>query len=410
MRGIAMRRRTVAALAFLLVGLLAASIPAAADPHDRLDRIQRRKQRAHALKERYAARSKVVLDRIQKLDKKRATVESKVDELSDELDALDAQISIVVDRLTKAQQKVAVLSDELQQVLTRLDGRTETFEDRAVAAYKAGPSALLDTMLSSETFTELVDRYAYYEAALDADAKIVEEIQVLRDDTEIQRAQILEKQHEIATSKRKLEQDRVQLAAVKARHQEVLTRREQLLGQKKKILAKVESKKARYRAIEDQLDRESDRVEALLARRAARAAGATSGVSTSGSGQLLWPAAGPVTSGFGYRTHPIFGDTRLHTGIDIGAPYGAPVVAADDGVVSYAGVMSGYGNVIVISHSSSLATTYNHLSAFAIGSGQRVARGERIGSVGCSGYCTGPHLHFEVRVNGSPVDPMPYLR
>jgi murein DD-endopeptidase MepM/ murein hydrolase activator NlpD len=117
-----------------------------------------------------------------------------------------------------------------------------------------------------------------------------------------------------------------------------------------------------------------------------------------------------VTSPFGYRTHPIFGDTRLHTGIDIGAPYGAPVYAADNGTVTYVGAMSGYGNVVVVDHGGGLSTTYNHLSAFFVGTGQSVGRGQQVGSVGCTGYCTGPHLHFEVRINGTPVDPMPYLQ
>nr|MBA3431050.1 M23 family metallopeptidase [Actinomycetota bacterium] len=97
-------------------------------------------------------------------------------------------------------------------------------------------------------------------------------------------------------------------------------------------------------------------------------------------------------------------------GVDIGAPYGAPVIAADTGVVAFAGEMSGYGNAIVVEHGGGLATTYNHLSSFSVGGGQGVSRGEVIGAVGCTGYCTGPHLHFEVRVGGSPVDPMPYLQ
>ncbi|HEU4480793.1 MAG TPA: M23 family metallopeptidase, partial [Actinomycetota bacterium] len=186
---------------------------------------------------------------------------------------------------------------------------------------------------------------------------------------------------------------------------DVLAERNAVLADKRQILAKVESDKARYEALEDRLDRESSQIQALLSQ-----GSSGSGPLPTGGGQLLWPAAGPVTSPYGYRTHPIFGDQRLHTGIDIGAPYGAPVIASDAGTVSFAGVMSGYGNVIVVDHGGGLATTYNHLSSFSVGSGQSVGRGARIGSVGCTGYCTGPHLHFEVRVNGSPVDPMPYLQ
>ena len=117
----------------------------------------------------------------------------------------------------------------------------------------------------------------------------------------------------------------------------------------------------------------------------------------------------PITSGFGPRVHPIFHDVRMHEGVDFGASYGTAILAAADGTVVYAGPRGGYGNATVIDHGDSLATLYAHQSAISVAVGDHVRRGEVIGAVGCSGFCTGPHLHFEVRVSGTPVDPLGYL-
>jgi murein DD-endopeptidase MepM/ murein hydrolase activator NlpD len=122
----------------------------------------------------------------------------------------------------------------------------------------------------------------------------------------------------------------------------------------------------------------------------------------SGAG-LIWPVRGPVTSGFGRRWG------RLHAGIDIGAGSGTPIKAAKSGVVSFSGQMSGYGNVIIISHGGGFSTLYAHQSRLAAGDGQSVSQGDVIGYVGSTGHSTGPHLHFETRVNGSPENPMRYL-
>ena len=129
-----------------------------------------------------------------------------------------------------------------------------------------------------------------------------------------------------------------------------------------------------------------------------------------GSGKkLAWPTTGSVSSYFGYRTHPIFGDRRLHAGIDISAPAGQSVIAAESGKVVLAGYKGGYGLVVVIDHGNALATLYAHLSAVNVATGGTVGRASRVGSVGCSGYCTGPHLHFETRINGEPRDPMQFF-
>lgn len=131
-------------------------------------------------------------------------------------------------------------------------------------------------------------------------------------------------------------------------------------------------------------------------------------LATPGRGGLIWPTPGPLTSGFGYRVDPVTGKRQLHAGIDIGAPIGQPIVAAAAGTVVYAGEETGYGNYTCIDHGGGLATCYAHQSAILVTVGQVVAQGEAIGRVGSTGYSTGPHLHFETRVDGTPVDPQQY--
>jgi murein DD-endopeptidase MepM/ murein hydrolase activator NlpD len=127
-------------------------------------------------------------------------------------------------------------------------------------------------------------------------------------------------------------------------------------------------------------------------------------------GRLLIPVAGaPITSPFGYRIHPIFGTSILHTGIDYGADEGTPIRAAADGVVVSAGWIDGYGNATILDLGGGIAVLYGHQSAFRVSAGQKVTQGQTIGLVGCTGNCTGPHVHFEVRVNGDPVNPASYI-
>jgi murein DD-endopeptidase MepM/ murein hydrolase activator NlpD len=398
-------RRTAAAAAVVAFALLAAIIPAAAGPQDRLDDIQRRQDRLDRKIENANQRRGQLLDRIGGVDARRADVEAVVTKLDGDLARLNAHIAKVADRLEEAQQQLALLQSELQQILARLVRRTELFTERAVAAYKAGPTAYLESLLSSKSLGDMIDRYEYYDSAMESDADLLDEIGALRNETEAKRNIVQAKEEAIAADKRALETDRAQVAAVRADRARALASLETVLGSKRHLLAAVESRRSTYDKVQQELESESNQIENLLA-----SSGTPAGPPPSGNGRFVWPAPGPVVSPFGYRTHPIFGDRRLHTGIDIGAPYGATVIAGDAGTVAFAGVMSGYGNVVVVDHGGGLATTYNHLSAFLVSGGQSVGRAQPVGRVGCTGYCTGPHLHFEVRVNGTPVDPMPYLR
>ena len=129
------------------------------------------------------------------------------------------------------------------------------------------------------------------------------------------------------------------------------------------------------------------------------------------TGTYIWPLPGytPGTRTYGYRTHPIYGDMRFHSGQDIGAPSGTSIIAADSGVVSYCGWNGGYGNCVMINHGGGRVTLYAHMSAYNCSYGQTVNQGDTIGYVGSTGVSTGPHLHFEVRINGATVDPMQYF-
>jgi murein DD-endopeptidase MepM/ murein hydrolase activator NlpD len=386
---------------------------ATAGPADRLEEIQRRRQELDAKIERAEERKGDVLEEIRAVDQKRAQVEGVVERLDADLARLNARIDEVTARLNRTQRRLAVLHSELEAVLDRLVTRTNLFTQRAIAAYKAGPAAYLNGLITSDSFGDLVERYSYYQSVLDADSELLEEIEALRAETEARREQVAAKEEQIAADKARLEANKERVAEVRSAKAQALAQLEGVLGDKEDLLTSIEQKKSRYVSIQTQLEQESSQLQRLLAARSAPdqpASPSQAVAAPASSGAFAWPAPGPVTSPFGYRVHPIFGDTRLHTGIDISAPYGATVIAAESGVVAFAGAMSGYGNVVAIDHGGGIATTYNHLSAFSVSSGQQVGRGTPVGAVGCTGYCTGPHLHFEVRVNGTPVDPMPYLQ
>lgn len=399
MRGLARRS---AALPLALVAVVSLALPALAES---LDEIRERKERAAAQAARLDAMGDSLADKVAALDAMRAEAEARVVAVKEKLHRIDVRIDENRARLTAAQRRMAVLTEELQGILGRLGDRTDVFVDRAVAAYKAGPTAAAEGVLSGDSFNDVIDRYTYYQAALDADSTLIDEIEVLRDGVEERRIEVEERQAEIAAARMALQADRSEAQVLHDQRAAVLAERRAIVDQKRNLLADVRGKQAVYEAQVAAFEAAEEEKLALLA-----AASSSNGQFPTGGGQLLWPAAGPMTSAYGYRTHPIFGDTRLHAGIDIGAAYGAPVIASDSGSVVFAGVMSGYGNAIVIDHGGGLATTYNHLSAFTVSSGQSVRRGAQIGAVGCTGYCTGPHLHFEVRVDGAPVDPMPYLQ
>ena len=196
------------------------------------------------------------------------------------------------------------------------------------------------------------------------------------------------------------QRDETQVLAVRAQYTVLVDKARAEEAREQAVLTAAEARRAEFERAAAANAAASGTIEGILRARPSDRAGAPT---------FRFPADGPISSPFGERMHPIFHDMRMHTGIDIGAGYGSPVRAAAAGAVVVAGYVSGYGTAIVIDHGGGLATLYGHLSRLGVHVGSRVTAGQTIGAVGNTGNSTGPHLHFEVRVNGTPVDPMRYL-
>ena len=271
------------------------------------------------------------------------------------------------------------------------------------AIYMIGPAGFAHTIFESESVADLASRSTYVYAILSDAAGNVREASAAR--------------VELANRASILDQRRADLAARDRSVRDALARIESYAAEARAAKASVDAQVAaradamRVAARERAADLAQYRALQAESRRLAeliRRAAASRGTGQVGKGGMLWPTPGPVTSGYGYRTHPIYGYRRMHAGIDIGAPTGQAIVAVLNGTVVSAGPMGTYGNLVVIDHGDGLSTAYAHQSRVGVRSGQRVARGAVIGWVGSTGASTGPHLHFETRVNGEPVDPMRY--
>ena len=340
-------------------------------------------------KARLADLSKRVAD----LDNQRIPVQAALDDAQGHLDDLGA-------RQLDAEA-------QLDDTRGRLATARQRMVDRAIDAYtgESGVARYADLLLHVRSIRDLSAATAYVQSALDDDRSVVRKYEQLRgqvtdlrdaldltrDQARQQRDVIASKEQDLADRRQAQDDLRQQAAA------EVATQNG--------VLAQLQARKSEFQAQIASLQRQSD---ALAAQLRGRQSGQT--LVPSGHGVLSVPIPGaPITSGFGPRVHPIYGDVRMHTGIDFGASYGTPIHAAADGVVVSAGPLGGYGNATVIDHGNGLATLYGHQSSIIVSPGQHVSRGQVIGYVGCTGLCTGPHLHFEVRVRGTPVDPMQYL-
>jgi murein DD-endopeptidase MepM/ murein hydrolase activator NlpD len=307
-------------------------------------------------------------------------------------------------KLTDARKQVAVQSRYLssnqeawKKTKARLDELNdkkaiveEKAKERVVAIYKKSQLRFIDSLIRSQSPTDYMDYLYFQRKVIDFDKKLLDTLKSQSED--------------IAKYGSSLEEEtkRIEQIASKLKNIE-----EDIIYQQKKqkeILSKLRQETAMYESSERQLERESIK---LVYKISELSTGKNDNPESTGS--FSYPVRAPITSPFGPRRHPIFGVRSMHSGIDLAAPYGTPIKASEGGIVIYSGWYGGYGKVVILDHAKGFSTLYAHLSSTKVGVGVRVKQGEVVGFEGSTGYATGPHLHFEVREQGKPKNPVIYL-
>ena len=432
-------RRAVTVLCLIAV-LSPAAVGAAADPQAELDEVQRRLDEAETDLRGVEQRKVVELEDLQAVDARRAELERELATLEERLAEADAELADSSAALDATTQKLVATQGKLDDTRRQLAADQDAFSERARSTYMYGGQAQWAGIVAGlESIAEFERGLKYARSVLQDDRERVERISAL-EQVVLQVTVELSDLQERREAQRAVDaKQRDAAAAIVAERAEVKAQVDAEAHKRRLLVAQLESDRRSYVAMVQNLEADSrnletqlreiaaaQRAEKLAAQRAAAAAAAEAArqaaanrdadpppapeaPSQPDTGSMLWPANGPKTSDYGWRTHPIFGTSRFHAGVDIGAGYGASIYAARSGVVVSAGSQGGYGNAVVIDHGDGIATLYAHQSSVAVYAGQSVSRGEVIGYAGSTGYSTGPHLHFEVRVNGSPVDPMNYF-
>jgi murein DD-endopeptidase MepM/ murein hydrolase activator NlpD len=360
----------------------------------------------------------------QKIQAKRGAIEHKkrqegvltttITGLSTRIDGLQGEINATQKRLSRAQEgldakrnellavrdRLEIARDRLERLRSQLATARKVLAARLVEIYKSDRPDALTVVLESDGFGELLERAEFLDRISSQDREITNQVRGLRDRAHAQSTQLARLEGRVQVAAEQILRSRDQIAATKDQLASSQGELRLARGNRRATLAQVREGRHHLEGDLAALERQQARIAAQLS-----GAGDTAfdGPIKQGSGQLIWPVNGPVVSPFGMRWG------RLHAGVDIAVPAGTPIHAADSGRVVLMGWVDGYGNYTCVQHTGSLSTCYGHQSRFGTSNGAAVSQGQVIGYVGCTGHCFGDHLHFETRINGSPVDPMGYL-
>ena len=320
-----------------------------------------------------------------------------------ELQAREARLQADLDRklarLSAIQEDLRVERARLVRLRAKLEEGRRLLSKRLVDLYKADSPDLLTVVLNADGFAELLESTEFARRVSRQDQRIITAVTEAKAESERVTARLSDLEEEASEIAAVVQQERDEVVEVKT---QLVSRRDQFASvraEKNSVLAGIEEQREQLEGDLADLEEKQAEIQAELA---GVDTGAIGPVRT-GAGGLVWPVNGTIVSPFGMRWG------RLHAGVDIAIPSGTPVVASAPGTVAISGPVSGYGNYICITHTGGLSTCYAHNTSLAVSVGQSVSQGQVIASSGCTGHCYGPHVHFETRINGAPVDPMGYL-
>ena len=363
----------------LLISLSVTGTALADDLEDQLADLQRQAEEQQAKTNEASAKVESVSERLRQIQEELRVATAEYKEVKGQLDSVEDKISDNTELLQKTEADLKVKNKKLQQ--------------RVRDIYINGQISYVDVLFGAKDFADLMTRMDVLKRIIKHDYDLIMKVKEEKATVENTRAQ--------------LEKDKAEAEVLVAD------------AQAKK--AKVEDKESEQQVLLDQAIYDRDTSERMyeeimaasqevanMIRRSQMSSAGYSGA-PAGAGGMIWPISGPITSEFGWRTHPIFGTARFHSGLDIGGDYGMPIYAAASGTVIYAGWISGYGNAVIIDHGGGVTTLYGHNDSLNVSEGENVTQGQVIAMCGSTGNSTGPHCHFEVRENGEPVSPYGYL-
>lgn len=327
---------------------------------------------------------KAIEQQTKDVSKQIADLDVKMDNATNELDKVEKELENLEINIEKT-------TAELKEAEENIGDKKDTFNKRLRVMYKNGNVGYLEVLLSSANIKDFLSRQDMIKAIAKHDTELIEYMKEQRDIIDTKKTELEMQKNAVQVSKTKLEVRRRDLAKA--------TR------EKEDLMGRLQKDKAAYEKEYDKLNDYAKEIESQIVK-LQRKTGPYSG------GTMAWPVPGysRISSPYGYRIHPVFKTKKLHTGIDIPAPTGTSITAAQGGTVIYSGTLGGYGKTIMLDHGGGIVTLYGHNSSLVVKEGQEVKKGDTIAKAGSTGVSTGPHCHFEVRKNGAYVDPIPWLK